>query len=213
MRKIFTALVAAGSVAAATVPIAGTADAQSVGWGGSANWWVGGDYYLPSATYGYGAAPPYNAAPLYNAAPVYNAAPLYNYGSIPAYGTTAVVEPMQTVQTVERVRTVRPAARPIARREVVTRQTTISSFNTYSQPLYNYAGSVPVASPPVYDTAGDYDYGTNYAAPLYNTVAAPVTQTLAAPVITAPAYRYVYEWDRILVIDPSTNLAVQALPR
>jgi len=30
-----------------------------------------------------------------------------------------------------------------------------------------------------------------------------------APVI----YRYVYEPDRILVIDPTTNIAVQAIPR
>jgi hypothetical protein len=29
----------------------------------------------------------------------------------------------------------------------------------------------------------------------------------------APAYRYVYEPDRILVIDPYTNIAVQAIPR
>jgi hypothetical protein len=28
-----------------------------------------------------------------------------------------------------------------------------------------------------------------------------------------PAYRYVYEADRILVIDPYTNIAVQAIPR
>jgi len=26
-------------------------------------------------------------------------------------------------------------------------------------------------------------------------------------------YRYVYEPDRILVIDPATNIAVQAIPR
>ena len=38
----------------------------------------------------------------------------------------------------------------------------------------------------------------------------------AAPVVATPpmpAYRYVYEADRILVIDPSTNLPVQAIPR
>ena len=45
----------------------------------------------------------------------------------------------------------------------------------------------------------------------------------AAPVIGAtaplvagtvvPLYRYVYEPDRILVIDPYTNIAVQAIPR
>jgi hypothetical protein len=28
-----------------------------------------------------------------------------------------------------------------------------------------------------------------------------------------PMYRYVYETDRILVIDPHTGIAVQAIPR
>jgi hypothetical protein len=33
-------------------------------------------------------------------------------------------------------------------------------------------------------------------------------------VATQPViYRYVYEWDRILVIDPATGIAVQAIPR
>jgi hypothetical protein len=28
-----------------------------------------------------------------------------------------------------------------------------------------------------------------------------------------PVYRYVYEPDRILVVDPVTNIAIQAIPR
>ena len=28
-----------------------------------------------------------------------------------------------------------------------------------------------------------------------------------------PAYRYVYQDDRILVIDPNTGIAIQAIPR
>jgi hypothetical protein len=43
---------------------------------------------------------------------------------------------------------------------------------------------------------------------------------VAAPVVSAPVlaiqpviYRYVYEPDRILVVDPTTNIAVQAIPR
>jgi hypothetical protein len=31
--------------------------------------------------------------------------------------------------------------------------------------------------------------------------------------MAAPAYRYVYEPDRILVIDPTTGIAVQSIPR
>ena len=33
------------------------------------------------------------------------------------------------------------------------------------------------------------------------------------PATAIPTYRYVYEPDRILVIDPTTGIAVQALPR
>jgi hypothetical protein len=37
---------------------------------------------------------------------------------------------------------------------------------------------------------------------------------VAAPLPAGPImYRYVYEPDRILVIDPVTNIAVQAIPR
>jgi hypothetical protein len=73
-------------------------------------------------------------------------------------------------------------------------------------PLYDTA--VPAAVPaPAYDYADTVDYG----APLYDVAPAPV---VAAPVATAPViYRYVYEPDRILVIDPATNIAVQAIPR
>jgi hypothetical protein len=45
-------------------------------------------------------------------------------------------------------------------------------------------------------------------------VAAPAVIPAAAPVVApVPTYRYVYEPDRILVIDPYTNIAVQAIPR
>jgi hypothetical protein len=47
-----------------------------------------------------------------------------------------------------------------------------------------------------------------------------VATAVAVPVVSAPVvatqpviYRYVYEPDRILVIDPITNIAVQAIPR
>jgi hypothetical protein len=42
-------------------------------------------------------------------------------------------------------------------------------------------------------------------------VAAPISP--AEPVPVAQPYRYVYEGDRILVVDPNTNIAVAALPR
>lgn len=67
-------------------------------------------------------------------------------------------------------------------------------------PLYDAAPS-PVPPAPVYDYS---NYG--YSTPVYDVVAAPVA---TQPVI----YRYVYEPDRILVIDPVTGIAVQAIPR
>jgi hypothetical protein len=83
----------------------------------------------------------------------------------------------------------------------------------YSRALYDVAPGAGLAEPA-------------YSRPLYN-VAAPVVAPApfvgAAPAIGAapaaqsgmpiPGYRYVYEPDRILVIDPYTNIAVQAIPR
>jgi hypothetical protein len=149
----------------------------------ASSWPVGGDYYYNPSAYSSGSAPLYDYS--------YGSTPLYDYGFVPGYGVG--VEPMQTVQTIETVRTVRPASRSIVHRQVVTTRTTIRSFaaNTYLRPL-DYAG---------------------IARPLYNTVATSVAQTVAAPLITAPTYRFVYQRDRILVIDPTTNIAVQAIPR
>jgi hypothetical protein len=92
----------------------------------------------------------------------------------------------------------------------------------YSRPLYDVAPGAGLAEPaysrPLYEPA--------YSRPLYNLAApvvAPAPFVGAAPAIGAapaaqsgmpiPGYRYVYEPDRILVIDPYTNIAVQAIPR
>src|ERR1700722_4040095 len=130
---------------------------------------------------------------------------------------SAITQPVQqTVQTTETVRTVRPGARPTVRKRVVTttRQTVVSQRAVAAQPLYDVAPPAPLATrtytPPLYDTV---------APPLYDTVA-PVptvddTYVNALPQTGAaiPVYRYVYEPDRILVIDPATNIAIQAIPR
>ena len=102
-----------------------------------------------------------------------------------------VTQPAQTVRTVTTVRTERPVSR---NRVVVTRQTTVRDRAIPSAP--------PAIAPPVAANPG----------PLYDVIAPDaVTQAVAgAPV---PFYRYVYEPDRILVIDPSTGIAVQAIPR
>src|SRR5580704_5340449 len=121
----------------------------------------------------------------------------------------------QPVETTETVRTVRPGARPIVRKRVVTttRQTVVQRAVVAPQPLYDVVPPAPLATrtyaPPLYDTV---------APPLYDTAApAPTvddTYVNALPAGAAiPVYRYVYEPDRILVIDPTTNIAIQAIPR
>ena len=153
------------------------------------------------------------------------------------------VETVRTVRTVEPARTMKshhvarraPAkvvttttTRTIVRDRVVRGPTVIAPAPAtysdmapapvvadmpYSRPLYDVAPGAVLAEPA-------------YSRPLYN-VAAPVVAPApfvgAAPAIGAapaaqsgmpiPGYRYVYEPDRILVIDPYTNIAVQAIPR
>jgi len=122
--------------------------------------------------------------------------------------TVITQQPVQTVQTTETVRTVRPGARPIERKRVVTttRQTVVSQRAVAPQPLYDVAPPAPVVT-------------RSYAPPLYDTVAPAQTvddtyvNALPAAGAAYPVYRYVYEPDRILVIDPATNIAIQAIPR
>jgi hypothetical protein len=99
----------------------------------------------------------------------------------------------------------------------------------YPQPLYDDAAA---AYPrPLYDDAAAayprplYDQAAPaYRRPLYDAVIpvaddSAVYATDVAPPVFGPSatqysfYRYVYEPDRILVIDPNTNIAVQAIPR
>jgi hypothetical protein len=98
--------------------------------------------------------------------------------------TTVQTVPVETVETVKTVQT------PRSSRSVTTTRTT-----TIRQGVVAAPAAPMVAAAPAYGG-------------LYN-VAAPGPAT--APVM--PAYRYVYEPDRILVIDPYTNITIQALPR
>jgi len=122
------------------------------------------------------------------------------------FETVITQPPAQTVQTTETVQTVRPALR-LARRQVVTTRRTVTT--TTPAPVATIAGNPQ----PFYDQA-------RLQAPLYDTAASPVpapgvdnTLINASFGTAVPAYRYVYESDRILVIDPNTGIAVQALPR
>ena len=151
------------------------------------------------------------------------------------------VETIQTIQTVRTVRAapLPPVRRQIVTTRTITRRVMpaapavlAGTVAAAPQPLYNVAPAAvatPVAdSPPVrIYPAPAYGYST---APLYGAAPAPVPpapvgyssygystpvyDVAPAPVATQPViYRYVYEPDRILVIDPVTNIAVQAIPR
>src|SRR5579862_972785 len=131
--------------------------------------------------------------------------------------TVITQQPLQqTVQTTETVRTVRPGARPVVRKRVVTttRQTVVSQRALAPQPLYDVVPPAPVVTrtyaPPLYDTVAPPIYDTAAPAP---TVDDTYVNALPPAGAATPVYRYVYEPDRILVVDPTTNIAIQAIPR
>jgi hypothetical protein len=113
---------------------------------------------------------------------------------------TVITQSPATVQTTETVQTIRRAPRS-TRRQIVTTKRTVTT--TTPAPIAAIA-----ANPQrLYDQA-----------PLYDTVAPPALTVDDAVInasvgTTTPFYRYVYEPNRILVIDPNTGVAVQALPR
>ena len=137
----------------------------------------------------------------------------------PVMTAPAVVQPAETIQTIQTIRTVRAAPPPVRRQIVTTR--TITRRVIPAAPAM-VAGTVAAAPAPLYDTAVPatvpapaYDYAdsADYGVPIYDDVA-PAATVAPAPIVAAPViYRYVYEPDRILVIDPTTNIAVQAIPR
>jgi hypothetical protein len=89
------------------------------------------------------------------------------------------------------------------------------AYGYSTPPLYD-AAPAPVPPAPVYGYS-NYGYSNyGYSTPVYDVAPAAVAPApvVAAPIATQPiVYRYVYEPDRILVIDPATNIAVQAIPR
>jgi len=140
----------------------------------------------------------------------------------PPIPTASVVQRAATIQTTETVRSAGHVPALPARRQVVTTRTITGrvvfalaaiagTAPAVPQPLYDAAVSAVVPRPPVpqpfYDaampaSADDYYSGApNDGAPAVM-VATPEPMT----------YRYVYE-PEILVIDPKTNIAVQAIPR
>jgi hypothetical protein len=111
---------------------------------------------------------------------------------LPPASTVAVTAPVETVETVRTVTTTEP--RRVHRRAVhprtVDRVTTVTRTTTMRPGV--------VAAAPAYD---ELMHGPR----LYDVVT-------PAP-MAMPAYRYIYQPDSILVVDPQTNIAVQAIPR
>jgi hypothetical protein len=93
------------------------------------------------------------------------------------------------VETVETVRTVQTTGVPHHRAVRHTGDRVTTTRTTVSQSI------VPASE---------------FGQPLYDVVTPAAA--VGMPVV-APAYRYIYEPDRILVIDPYTNTAIQAIPR
>ncbi len=144
------------------------------------------------------------------------------------------IAPVETVGTVRTVRstTISPRHRIVGRHvvrgratnRVTTTRTTVTERGVPA-PAMVAAPAVEAVAPLTYtDVVQGPPVAPAPAYPqrLYDVVTpAPVVLPPAAPVggavfgagTAVPAYRYVYEPDRILVIDPYTNIAVQAIPR
>lgn len=146
-----------------------------------------------------------------------------------------VTQPAPAVQTgpvesVEMVRTVRSTGAPksanrhvvrsrTANRVTTTRTTTVREGAVRAPPAVAVAPAVESITAPTYTEVIQgprlYDVVPPAAVAPPLVAGAPIVGG-AVPVATGaavPIYRYVYEPDRILVIDPYTNIAVQSIPR
>ena len=131
---------------------------------------------------------------------------------------TVETVPVETVETVETVQTVRSAGHAARRSNShhVARsrpESVVTTTTTRRTILGERVVPAPaVIAPAPLDTVAEPTYAEipapAYPPRLYDVATEPV---FGAPV--APAYRYIYEPDRILVIDPATGIAVQAIPR
>jgi hypothetical protein len=125
------------------------------------------------------------------------------------------------VQTTETVRTVRSTTHPVRRvaRARAARMARADTVTTTRTTVREDIGPAPVAppvaaiAPPTYTEIVQAPAAT-YPRPLYDYVPAglgPPAAVVEQPPL--PAYRYIYQPDRILVIDANTGVTVQAIPR
>jgi hypothetical protein len=148
----------------------------------------------------------------------------------PAAPTVTEAPSAQTAGVATTTRTTRPVARRAAGRTAGRRS--VATRRTYASDRAVPAAARPAAAVAAAAPAPDYDYGdvapapapvVSYGAPVYDIDQAPVGAPVgvvapaagpAVPVAPAvPAYQYIYQSDRILVVDPVTGIAMQALPR
>jgi hypothetical protein len=130
--------------------------------------------------------------------------------------TVAVTAPVETVETVRTVTTTEPRrvhrrvvhSRPLDRVTTVTRTTTVRPGVVAAAPVYDEL----MRGPRLYDVATPAAVAPAAQPAIPAAPALGATTAIGAPV-AMPTYRYVYQPDRILVIDPYTNIAVQAIPR
>jgi len=135
---------------------------------------------------------------------------------LPPASAVAVAAPVETVETVRTVTTTEPrhARHRAARPRTVDRVTTITRTTTVRPGVV--APGV-MAAAPIYDEPmrGPRLYDMVTSAPGVAPAGVPVvgtTTAIAAPA-AMPVYRYVYQPDRILVVDPYTDIPVQVIPR
>jgi len=151
--------------------------------------------------------------------------------TVPGAVATAPVETVETVRTV-RSTTISPRHRIVSRHvirsraanRVTTTRTTVTervvpapvmvappAVEAVAPPTYtDVVQGPPVAPAPAYP---ERLYDVVMPAPAVTPPGAPVGGAMFGAGTAVPTYRYVYEPDRILVIDPYTNIAVQAIPR
>ena len=150
---------------------------------------------------------------------------------VPGAVTTVPVETVETVRTVGST-TISPRHRIVDRHvirsrvanRVTTTRTTVTErvvpepvvvappvVEAVALPTYtDFVQAPPVAPAPAYP---ERLYDVITPAPVAPPAAAPVGDAMFGAGTAVPTYRYVYEPNRILVIDPCTNIAMQAIPR
>ena len=135
---------------------------------------------------------------------------------LPPASAVAVTAPVETVETVRTVTTTEPRRvhrrvvhpRPVDRVTTVTRTTTVRPGVVAAAPVYDEL----MRGPRLYDVATPAAVAP-VAQPAIPAARVPGATTAVGGPVVMPTYRYVYQPDRILVIDPYTNIAVQAIPR